>query len=124
MNQVDLYIFEKEPRIKAMLLKLHSIITSCAPQIDAKLTYKIPFYYYFGRFCYLNPKSDSVDLGFCKGALMAKHYLLGRTELKEVRITNFKSLQEIQEEILKPLIFEALILNEIRNKNLPRFSSK
>jgi len=99
-----------------MLQKLHSIILSCAPQMEAKLTYNIPFYYYYSRLCYLNLKEDGVDLGFCRGALLSEHYLLGRKELKEVRIIHYKSIQEIKEEELLPIIFEAVILNELTNK--------
>lgn len=112
MDNVEWYIAEKEPPVRAMLQKLHSIILACAPQIEAKLTYNIPFYYYFGRFCYLNPKDNVVDLGFCRGALLAEHSLLGRTELKEVRIISYRSHQEIDEKTLTPLVFEAMILNE------------
>jgi hypothetical protein len=66
--------------------------------------------------CYLNPKTDGVDLGFCRGALLTSHSLLGRTELKEVRIVNYRSLPDIQEEILIPIIYEAMILNELKKK--------
>jgi len=89
---------------------------SCAPQIEARLTYNIPFFYYFGRLCYLNPKGKSVDLGFCRCALLEEHPLLGRTELKEVRIINFTDLQSIDEAVLKPFIFDAMILNELTRK--------
>lgn len=116
MDKVESYIAEKEQLVRAMLQKLHSIILACAPQIEAKLTYNIPFYYYFGRFCYLNTKDNLVDLGFCRGALLAEHPLLSRTELKEIRIVSYRSLQEIDEKTLTPLVFEAMILNELLKK--------
>jgi hypothetical protein len=116
MSPVEFYILEKDQHLKSILQKLHNIIISSAPSIEAKLTYNIPFYYYLGRVCYLNPKAGSVDLGFCRGALLGENHLLGRTELKEVRIINFKSLPEIQEETVVPLIFEALLLNEMIKK--------
>lgn len=116
MSPVDLYILEKEPAHRQMLQRLHSLILSCAPKIEARLTYQIPFYYYFGRLCYLNPKTQGVDLGFCRGSLMADNPLLGRTELKEVRIIHFNSSHEIEEELLVPLIYEAMIINEMFKK--------
>lgn len=116
MNPVESYILENEQPIRSMLQKIHAIICACAPQMEARLTYNIPFYYYFGRICYLNPKENSVDLGFCRGALLSEHPLLGRTELKEVRIINYKRLQDIEEETLTPLIFEAMIVNEMMKK--------
>lgn len=116
MNPAESYILEIEQPKKAMLQKLHSIILSCAPQMEAKLTYHIPFYYYYGRLCYLNLKEDGVDLGFCRGALLSDHHLLGRKELKEVRIIHYNNLQEINVVELLPIIFEAIILNELTNK--------
>jgi hypothetical protein len=117
MTQVEEYILEQSSPAKEMMQKLQSIFMSCAPQMEARLIYNIPFYYYFGRLCYLNPKVGSVDLGFCRGALLSPHPLLGRTELKEVRIINFTHLTAIDETILTPLIFEAMILNELNRKN-------
>lgn len=116
MNPVESYIVENEQQIRSMLQKIHAMICACAPQMEARLTYNIPFYYYLGRIFYLNPKEDGVDLGFCRGALLAEHPLLGRAELKEVRIINYKSLQDIEEETLVPLIFEALMVNEMIKK--------
>lgn len=116
MTSIDEYIMEQQSPMREMMQKLHCILLSCAPQMEAKLTYKIPFYYCFGRLCYLNPKSDSLDLGFCKGALLDENPLLSRTELKEVRIINFKHLSDICETDIRPLIFEAMILNELTKK--------
>jgi len=78
MNQIDIYILNQEQPAMEMLKKLNSILLSCLPQMEARLTYNIPFYYYFGRLCYLNPKVSGVDLGFCRGALLAENPLLGR----------------------------------------------
>lgn len=117
MTNVEDFIIEPRTPIREMMQKLHSILLSCAPQIEAKLRYKIPFYYCFGRLCYMNPKPDCLDLGFCKGALLNENPLLCRTELKEVRIFNYKHLSEIDETEIRPLIFEAIMLNELNRKN-------
>ena len=116
MTPVDGYIAEQSSPFREMMAKLDAILESCAPQMESKLTYNIPFYYYFGRLCYLNPKSDGIDLGFCRGAQMAPHPLLGRIELKEVRIIHYSNPVEIDDSELKPLIFEAMILNELTRK--------
>jgi hypothetical protein len=116
MNQIDDYIQNQEPPAMEILKKLNSILLSCASQMEVRLTYNIPFYYYFGRLYYLNPKDIGVDLGFCRGALLSDHPLLGRKELKEVRIIHFESLQKITKEELQPIIFEAIILNELMKK--------
>lgn len=121
MSSVEEYIVEQSSPLREMMQKLHAILLSCTPQMEAKLTYKIPFYSYFGRLCYLNPKSDRLDLGFCKGALLDENPLLSRFELKEVRIITFKHLADISETDLRPLIFEAMILNELtKKKTKPR----
>jgi hypothetical protein len=117
MNQIDDYILNQELPSIEILKKLNAILLSCAPQIEVRLTYKIPFYYYFGRLCYLNPKDFGVDLGFCRGALLSAQPFLERQDLKEVRIIHFNNLQEIKEEVILPTIFEALILNELFKKS-------
>lgn len=116
MTRVEEYLLEQPSPAKEMVQKLHSIFLSCAPQMESKLTYNIPFYYYFGRLCYINPKPVGVDLGFCRGAMLSPHPLLGRTELKEVRIIHFRNPAEFDDSELKPLIFEAMILNEMYKK--------
>ncbi|MBL7967935.1 MAG: DUF1801 domain-containing protein [Prolixibacteraceae bacterium] len=116
MTHVEEYLLEQQFPAKEILQKLHCILMSYAPQMEARLTYNIPFYYYFGRLCYLNPKGKGIDLGFCRGAMLSDHYLLGRKELKEVRIIHFRNYQDIREHEILPIISEAMIINELAKK--------
>ncbi len=43
------------------------MILENVPGIKEKLSFKIPFYHYFGMFVYLNNTKEGIDIGFCRG---------------------------------------------------------
>jgi hypothetical protein len=52
---------------KAIAEQLREMILSFVPGVQEKMSYKIPFYHYFGIFCYINETKEGIDLGFCRG---------------------------------------------------------
>lgn len=83
--------------------------------MQEKLSYKIPFFYYHGALCYLNPTKEGVDIGFTKGyELSNTSGLLEAKGRKQVRTITFHSVAEVEEneEALRQLLNEAAILNE------------
>jgi len=95
---------------------LRQLILSASPQIEEKLVFNIPFFYGRKRIFYLNPAKNGVDLGFCDGHLMAENPLLETKNRSQIRTAFFSHLSEIPDEILLPLIHEAIILDEIKLK--------
>ena len=76
---------------------LRDLILASAPEIEERFTHKVPFYYRFGRVLSLNPKKESVQLGFCDGHVLAdEHGLLSGHELKIVRHYEVGLASEIQ----------------------------
>ena len=43
------------------------ILHGMVPQIEERFSFGIPFYHYFGMFCYINKVNDGIMLGFCRG---------------------------------------------------------
>jgi hypothetical protein len=43
------------------------MILSIIPNVQEKLSFKIPFYHYQGMFCYLNEVKEGINLGLCRG---------------------------------------------------------
>lgn len=106
------YLPEDELEI---VLYLRKIILECIPNCKEKLAYNVPFYYCHSRICYIWPASipwgkveKGVAIGFCKGTL-----LLDETfdSTKFTSKLTFSSVQEIDVELLKLQIYEAVLID-------------
>jgi hypothetical protein len=118
MNAVSLFIAEQPEINRAILSRLQQLILASAPQLEEKLSYRIPFYYYFGRLCYLNPHRQGVDIGFCRGfELSNEQGLLEAKDRKEVKTITYRTPDVIAERPLREILQEALLLNEWHFKN-------
>ena len=116
MSPVELFIIEQPPELRPILKKLRYLILSASPQIEEKLVYNIPFFYGKRRIFYLNPLKDGVDLGFCDGYLISENPLLKIKARTQVRTIFYENLSDIDEEILLPLIHEAVIIDQNKLK--------
>jgi uncharacterized protein len=68
MNRlVDEYIESLPDEKREIAEQLREMILSLVPNVQEKLSFKIPFYHYHGMFCYLNEVKDGIDLGLCRG---------------------------------------------------------
>ena len=117
MNKVDYYIEKQNLEISLIVSTIRDIILSCAVQIQESIKYIIQFYSYHSNICYINVRKKIVDLGFVNGANLSNHQ--GLLEVKDrvsVRTISFQNVSEIDESLLKELIFEAIMLDEIRKK--------
>ena len=101
---------------------LREIIFECIPDIKEKLGYNVPFYTRYSRICFIWPGSvpwgktikQGVELGFCKGNLLADPSYLNIGNRKEVYIKTFYSLKEIDQDIIRQLLYEAAFIDEER----------
>ncbi len=126
MRDVDEYIDalpEKEQRIaktiRAMLLDL-------VPGIQEKISFKIPFYHYFGMFCYINKIENGIDFGLCRGIDLA--YAFPALEIKNRAIVATVSLYEMADieikEIRSIITAAALWNEEARKKKIPMIKKR
>lgn len=67
MSAVDTYI-ESLPETKAEIASLvRELLISTVTGIEERFSFKIPFYHYYGMFCYINATKEGIDVGFCRG---------------------------------------------------------
>ncbi len=100
---------------------LRQLILDCIPNCKEKLAYNVPYYYRHSRICFIwpssilwgNVKRGSVLLGFVKGHLLNDdlNYLEKRTR-KQVYTKTFFHINEVNIDLLKTLIFDAVELDK------------
>ncbi len=116
MSTVKDFIAAQPADSQFRLRTLRKLILDAAPQIGESIKYGIPFYTYHGLLCYLNPKPDYVDFGFCQGVELSDEAGLLYGDNKEIRKVQVTELTGPLMQSLRQLVQEALLVNEERKK--------
>ena len=112
-----------------MFKRLRSLITECIPQAreEPKFGLGVPYYSHYRQICFIWPSSYSwsptskdtavkpgmVTLGFCQGNLMSNENGVLKSEgRKQVYCMYFKSVNEMNDNQIRALLFEAALLDE------------
>ncbi len=105
---------------------LRQLIFSCIPDCKEKLSYNVPFYRKYSGICFIWPSSvtwgnvkqpSAVRLGFTKGYLMRDEInYLDKGERKQVYWKDFTDIKEIDADLLKSYLFEAMLVDEQMKK--------
>jgi hypothetical protein len=111
---VDEYIKRLPEKIRTSVEFLRKLILTSSVQIEEQLKYNIPFYFYKGQLCYINFSDDKIILGFSRGADMPDEKKLLRGQGKSIRHAVIDPVKGINEDLIRDLIFEALIVNEMK----------
>jgi hypothetical protein len=115
MNAVQEFIANQPNQQKEIMSVLRMWLLDLGPHAQEKISYKIPFFYFYGPLCYLNPVFNGVDLGFAQGKRLSNEQkLLQSKNRKVVASILFHSLAEVeeQEEKIRQILNEAAILNQ------------
>jgi len=117
------YISRDELKIVNLL---RSLIFQCIPECVEKLSYNVPYYSRNRRICFIWPASipwgtvnlQGVQFGFCYGSyLRDESNYLERKGRKQVFCKTFFTSEEINPDILRSFLFEALeIDNSFKRK--------
>ena len=109
--------------------QLRIILHDCIPECREKLAYNVPYYYRHSRICFIWPSSipwgivklNGVQLGFCNGYLINDdaHYL-ERGNRKQVYVKTFMDIREIDVDLVKSYIYDAVKIDEQLKKNKKR----
>ena len=113
------FIYEQPQPQREMMTILRSWILDLGPHTQEKISYKIPYYSFYGTMCFLSPHADGVDLGFTKGyELSNEQKMLESKGRKLVRSVTLHSVAELEEneDTIRHMLNEAAILNEYRFK--------
>lgn len=122
MNVRQFITEQPDPQREIMTI-LRSWILDLGPHTQEKISYKIPYFSFYGPLCYLNPNEDGVDLGFTKGYELSNEQGIleakGRKHVKSITFYSTTDLEE-QEDTIRHILNEAAILNEYRFKRKAR----
>lgn len=115
---ITTYISQQPVNFQVIFNTLRQLILKESPYIEEFIQYKIPFYAYYGRLCYLNNRQGIVELGLCQGAFLSnKQGLLVGTG-KQVRHIQFNPLAAINLKKTREVLQEAMLWNELKKKKL------
>ncbi|APY07718.1 2-dehydro-3-deoxyphosphooctonate aldolase [Winogradskyella sp. J14-2] len=113
MNPAEAYILKQEEPYKSILLQLQAIIGAVAPSAELLYKWRIPFYYNNGiPICFLNQSKDYVDLAFWHFEKLEKYteYFID-TNRKSVRSLRYKSVDDINDEVIVYVLEKQLEIN-------------
>ena len=115
MNPAENFILNKTEPYRSMLLHLQMVIEHTLPDVELKFKWKVPFYYVGKRpVCFLNQSKDYVDVGFWNAAHLTVNIdQLTTANRKMMKSLRYKSLEEINDQILIEILQEAY---KIRDK--------
>lgn len=121
MDAVQEYIAALEGEEKQIANYLYEIVLSTSPKFKTKLSYGVPYFSINYRVCFIWPASspyaiekEGVQFGLCKGSLLSNHQgILDMGNRKEVAIVNFTQANQINEDALREILFEAIEVDEM-----------
>ncbi len=102
--------------------KLRETILDCMPHCKEKLAYNVPYYYLNKRVIFIWPASvpwggikenGVVVIGFCNGQKITDETgLLNKEGRKQIATIKYRSTKDINTELLKQFIYEAIFIDE------------
>ncbi|WP_173021455.1 DUF1801 domain-containing protein [Lewinella sp. W8] len=113
MEQVDNFIYRFDGAQRKILRYLHELLTE-EFHLEAKIRYKIPFYYGRTWICYLNPiKNEGIEFAFVRGKELSNHQgVLDHRERVQVAGIEVYQLADFPREEMIEVIHEAVLLDE------------
>jgi len=113
VNPAETYILKQEEPYKSILLQLQTIIEAVLPNAELLYKWRIPFYYNEGiPICFLNQSKDYVDFAFWHFEKLEKyteHFI--DANRKSIRSLRFKSVEDINDEVIVYVLQEQLEIN-------------
>lgn len=113
MKPAEAYILNQKEPYRSILLQLQSIIEAVAPNVQLLYKWRIPFYYCnIIPLCFLNQSRDYVDLGFWHFEKMDQYTnCFVATKRKSVRSLRYKSVDDINDDVVVYVIHKQLEIN-------------
>jgi hypothetical protein len=125
MQDVENLINDLPSDERVITKRLRSIILDADPRIQEKLSYGVPYFFHNRRICFVWPAScqpystdkafppEKVTLGFCYGNLLSNDQgVLIKENRKQVYLIKYKSLAEIDEQTVREILQEAIMIDD------------
>lgn len=113
MNPAEAYILKQNEPYCSILIQLQAIIEALVPDSELLYKWRLPFYFANGiPLCFLNQSKGYVDLGFWHYDKMDKfkEYFVD-TNRKYVRSLRYKTIEDINEDVIIYVIQKQLEIN-------------
>jgi hypothetical protein len=124
MENVEDFILNLPSDERAIASMLRTLIYETDPRFREKLSYGVPYYSRNRRVCFIwpasapqGPKMARVSFGFCFDMLSSERNILLSEGRKQVYIVRFSSLKDIDERALQDVILEAVLVDDLQQKN-------
>lgn len=126
-RSVDEMIMTLPRNEQVIVTRLRELVLECLPKVKEKPYYGMGVPYYSGRrqICYIFPASAmygteysspgkrNVTFGFCQGNRMSNENGVLKSEgRKQVRVMYFQTLNDIDEDQVRALLFEAGMVDD------------
>jgi hypothetical protein len=129
-NTVDEFLeFLPEDELKIVNC-LRKLVFDCIPDVRETLSYNVPYYKRHKNICFIWPSSilwgnkktyDGVRFGFTAGYLLTDELnYLDKGDRKQVYWKDFKNIKEINVDVLKSYIFEALVIDDKAKRSIKK----
>lgn len=126
MRGVDDYIDALPEDRMQICSGIREMILSLVPGIEERLSFKLPFYHYFGMFIFLSNTKDGISVSFCRGKdLIDLFPQLEQKARKIVASVLITTKAEIHSKQLQEIIITAAAWNkEAKNLKIPMVKKK
>lgn len=122
MRDIEDFIADLPIDERRILQRLRAILFEVEPRFKEKLSYGVPYYFRTRRVCFLWPISAplapkvtndaKVIMGFCYADRLSNaQQILFRGNRKQVYTISFSHFSEIDEQALKEIVLEALLVD-------------
>lgn len=113
MRQVDEFVEQLPADHAEMAQRIRQLLISEVPYIEERFSFKLPFYHYFGMFCYISRAKDGISLTFCRGKDLVDEFpQLERKDRAVAASVTIRSLKDIDRYRLREVISTAAAWNE------------
>lgn len=124
-RQVNAWIDALDEDRKKIAEELRDIILEHIYGVEERCSFKLPFYHYYGMFCYINKVKEGIELCFCRG----KDLLIAYPELElknrsMIAGITFSSLQPLNKQEITQLISGAAAWNKEARQSKKGFLTK
>jgi hypothetical protein len=127
MNRKVDKLIEALPAEKRELAEMvRELIWENVPAVEEKISFKIPFYHYFGMFMYINPAKEGIEAGFRRGKDLATAFPQLQVGTRAmVAILPLRHKKDIHLLELRQLIINAAAWNKEANRlKIPMIKKK
>jgi hypothetical protein len=120
---IDSFIDALPKEEKEVTIALRKIVLDVNPNFEEKFAYGVPYYYIKKRVCFIWPTSiprsgfkTGVMFGISNGVILKKKFdVISCGTCKVVGWLRFHKLSEIKPKIIKEILLEAIVFQEMQN---------